>query len=134
VSVSAELQELVFGTLMSNGPVTAIVGKNVFDDVPTADPYPRITFGPSDSVSDDADCVDGEEITLQVDCWVRQSGKLHPCRQLVDAVKAALHEQNLALPDPYVLNTIRVQQTRVIRDPDGETAHGVVVVTALVET
>lgn len=133
MSVTAELQKLVIDTLKADAAVSAIVGAAVYDYPPASDPMPRITIGASDAIPDDADCVAGQEITLQVDCWSRDQGKLHPCRSLVDAVRGALHDADLALPDPYSLNTIRVTQARVFPDQDGITAHGVVVVSALVE-
>ena len=134
MSVSAELQKLVIDTLKADSAVSAIVGTDVYDHAPSSNPFPRITMGASDATPDDADCVNGQEVNLQVDCWSRDDGNLHPCRALVDAAREALHEANVSLPDPYALVSIRVPLTRVAQDPDGITAHGIVNVRALVET
>lgn len=127
------LQVAVLAALSANTAVTDIVGDAIYDNVPSDADFPRITFGPSDLVPDDAECLEGEEVSLQVDCWSRDNGKLHPCRTLVGAVKKAIHEKPLTLPDPYALNEVRVTLARVFRDPDEITAHGVVTVTALIE-
>lgn len=133
MSVFAELQKLIIDTLKADAAVSAIVGSNVFDYPPSSDPFPRITIGAFDSIPDDAECISGDEVTMQIDCWVRDGGRKHPCSALVDAAKKALHEANLTLPDPYALSSMRVILSRVVSDPDGLTTHGILTVRALVE-
>lgn len=128
--VSEELQRLLFATLKADVGVSAITTR-VYDSVPAAPVFPYVSFGPQDSVDDGADCIGGLEITIQLDCWSRTVGFLE-CKNLVDAVRKALHEQELELTD-NALAEMRVELTRVFRDPDGETSHGVVQVTAIVQ-
>lgn len=134
MSASEEIQQLVESTLKDNAGVSAIVGGRIYDGAPPAKnrTYPDITFGPSDYTPDDADCIVGREETLQLDCWTRDHGRKAQCKRLVDAVKSALHEANLSLA-VNALVSIRVVLVRVMDDPDGLTAHGVVQVTALIE-
>ncbi len=134
MSETRELQKLIRDTLLADPEVATIVGRNVFDNVPSDDPYPRIVIGESDALPDDADCIAGDEITFTLHCWMREKSKLNTCRNLVDLVKAALHEQPLEMPDPFALSEIRVTYRRVFPDPDGKTAHGVLIVTSQVET
>lgn len=135
MNVSEELQRLLFTTLKADAGVAAITSR-VYDHVPRANgqvtaEFPHISFGPQDATDAGGDCIDGQEITIQLDCWSRAVGSLE-CKNMVDAVRRALHERELELTD-NALAEIRVFLTRVFRDPDGLTTHGVVQVTASVE-
>ena len=101
--------------------------------MPSNGTYPCVTFGPSQEITDDADCIDGEEHFLQLDVWSRDQGRMKPCKDIVAAVKAALHDQDLALPDPYAMAFIRVDGTRTMPDPDGITAPGILTVQPVVQ-
>ena len=94
--------------------------------------YPYISFGPSDLVPDDADLITGREETVQIDIWSQQHGALIEARQIVDAVKGALHKAPPALED-HALVGLEVILARVMLDRDGVTAHGIVQLTAFVE-
>lgn len=130
---SLELQTLLYTTLKATPSVVALVD-NVYDRVP-ADPFGAlnayISFGPHDVVEDGADCIESGVHTLQLDCWSRAVGQT-ACKNIVDAVKVALHERELVLTNNALVE-IRVIMRRVFRDPDGITSHGVVMVEAIVE-
>lgn len=133
MSVTDELQQQLYDTLTADQVVAALVD-GVYDHVP-AEPFgvrsAYISFGASDGSDDGADCIDGSRHTFQIDVWSRAVGKVG-CRRIVDAVRRALHERNLALTE-NVLVEMRVELWRVLPDPDGLTTHGVVQVTARVE-
>lgn len=133
MSASSELQKLIRDTLKASESVMGLVNE-VYDSVP-ANPWGSkgayLSFGPTDVVEDDAECIIGGSHTVQIDCWTRSVGSVH-CKQIVDAVKAALHEQDLELTN-YGLVQMRVTMRRVFRDPDGLTTHGVVTVEADIE-
>lgn len=135
-SVSDELQRAVFGLLTTDIGVTDIVGQRVFDRRPDPGPgsqdFPCVTFGPSSYVPDDSDCITGRVETMQIDCWVRESGRVRGVRVLVDAVKQVLHGVTTDLAT-HALLELRVTLTRAFMDPDGLTAHGVVHVEAIIE-
>lgn len=133
MSVSAALQKLIFDTVTADAGVMALVN-GVYDHVPKSpwgETKAYVSFGPSDVIDDDADCIAAGEHTFQIDCWSRGVGKVG-CRRIVDAVKDALHARDLALPD-HGLVELRVTMRRVFDDPDGRTAHGVVTVAAMIE-
>lgn len=133
-SPQAELQKLIFDTLKADATLTALTD-DVYDAVPpeawdgTINGY--VSFGPTDVVIDDADCITGGQHTFQIDCWSRQVGSVH-CKRMVDAVYAALHEQPLTLADNALVE-IYVALRQVMRDPDGLTTHGIIQVTALID-
>lgn len=128
------LQKLIFETLSADATVTALVAGRIYDRAPSEKDYPCIVFGPSDSNPDDAEGVVGEEITVQLDVWTTDNGRLRPCKEIVGAVKSALHYAPLTLPAPYALVQIWVHLTRVMLDQNPALTHGIVQVTAQVET
>lgn len=111
----------------------ASLGVTVYDGAPADAAFPFIEFGADSSFPDDADCIVGREITLQIDIWGEDHAKMHPTRLLVDQVYSAVHEASLTLDDPYAPVTCRVSLTRTVMDPDGIRAHGILQVTGLIE-
>ena len=132
MSVSVSFQDLVLARLKAAPAVTAIVDDRIVDGNDDGLDYPNITFGASDFTPGDADCIRGREETLQIDCWTREGGKKWPCRELVDAVKGALHDAEAELGSGALV-LMRVGLVRVFSDPDNVTTHGVVQVTGVIE-
>lgn len=131
-SPSVELQTAVFDRLVADTGVHALCADRIYDNVPEARIFPYISFGMSDYYEDDSDCIPARVETLQIDCWAQENGKKRPARELVDAVKAALHLHAPELPT-HGLVEMRVVAARVFGDPDGITAHGVVTLQAMIE-
>lgn len=132
MSSAVELQTLYYATLTGNPYIMALVNR-VYDDVPT-EPFGNknayISFGATDSREDDADCIDGLEITSQIDIWSRDPNQLE-CKIITDLVRRALHRQNLSLTTNALVET-RVELSRIMPSPGG-LHHGVVQVTAIIE-
>jgi hypothetical protein len=128
-----ELQRLLYSTLSGDTAIMALAA-GVYDKIP-ADPFGArsayISFGPVDSVEDDADCIAGLSVTVQLDVWSRAVG-FTECKTLTDMVRKKLHRASLTLTDNALVD-VWVTLTRVFRDPDGLTSHGVVQVTCMVE-
>lgn len=128
-----ELQKLVYDTLRVNVDVMALAG-GIYDKVPS-DPFKGktayISFGPSDTVEDGADCVTSGLHTMQLDIWSIAVGQVE-AKRLVHLVTKALHLQELVLVD-NALAEITVEFSRVFTDSDGLTTHGVVSVTASIQ-
>jgi len=131
-SPSIELQKMIYDRLIADPDVSQFVADRVYDGPPPGAEFPYVSFGPSDFTPDDAECIVGREETIQLDVWSNDSGRLNPCKEIADTVKASLHEFAGALT-VHALVSLRVTSVRVFLDPDGITAHGVLTVTALVE-
>lgn len=131
-----ELQKAVIDRLKADAGVAAIAGARVFDRVPDGeDVFPYIAMGPSDAVTDDADCLDGMEITLQIDCYSSGGGEAFSSaevRKLSGAVRSALHEAEIVLVD-NALALMRHRITRFTREQDNTVNRAIVSITALVE-
>ena len=94
--------------------------------------FPFISFGPSDSTIDDAECITGVIETLQLDCWSRYRGGFKEIKQLMRAAKEALHQYSADLGTDALVS-MEVVGLRVFRDPDGLTSHGVITLQAIIE-
>lgn len=134
MSASVELQTAIYQRLIAFPVVSAICGARVYDNPPADEVrvYPDITFGPTQVLEDDAECIEGRVEVIQIDCWARDGGRLRPAKALADAVKAALHHREVDLAT-QALAEMRVDLMRVFLDPDGLTAHGVVQVRCEIE-
>jgi hypothetical protein len=130
-SPSLELQGAIVARLKADSGVTAVIGSRVYDPPPANATFPYVSIGPSDEFSDDADCITGFVVTMQLDGWSR-TGSFTEARRIADAVRATLHgyEFNLSA-NALVLFEHRI--TRMFRDPDGITSHAAMTFTALVE-
>ncbi|MCB5201887.1 DUF3168 domain-containing protein [Neorhizobium sp. T786] len=122
-SPSFELQVAIVTRLKAAAAVTAFVGVRVYDSVPENPTFPYITVGEGDETSDDADCVDGFEISLDIDVWSRAQG-FPEAKKISDEIRKALKSPELTIPTNALVD-FRHRQTRFLRDPDGLTSHAV---------
>ncbi|KFI30963.1 hypothetical protein CG51_05835 [Haematobacter missouriensis] len=129
---SVALQDVILDALKADAAVTALVGERAWDQAPDGADYPHITIGPSSFFPDDYDCITGRVETVQVDVWSRDQGRKWPCKQIVDAVKRALHDKQGDMGVDALVN-MEVALCQIMDDPDGITTHGVVQVEALIE-
>ena len=125
---------MVYDRLTGNGDVMALVN-GVYDRAPQ-NPWglteAYISFGAEDTVADDAECIDGEELTIQLDIWSRKPGRVE-CKKIMHAVKSALHERDDLELSTNALSQCRLVLTRLFLDRDGLTTHGVMQFTFHVE-
>lgn len=133
MSASRALQTAIYDALVADAAVGALVGDRIYDGAPSDRAFPNITFGPSQEVTDDVDCIDGEEHFVQLDVWTDDQSRLGPCKDIVATLKAALHETGLTVADPYALAFLRVTNTRSMIDRDGIRGHGIVELQAMLE-
>ncbi|RAS16121.1 DUF3168 domain-containing protein [Ensifer adhaerens] len=132
-----EIAAAIIATLRADPVVAGFVGSRVYDrppDVSVAE-SPYISMGPSDAVTDDVDCIDGLEVTMQIDCHSWGPNEAYgsaEVRKLSGAVRAALHEAEIPLAD-NALVSLRHRITRYQRESDGATNRAIISVTAFVE-
>lgn len=142
MDASLELLTAALTRLRATSTVTDFVGTRIFDRPPADQdgtvsvPFPYISVGPSTSIPDDFDCMDGEEITVQLDVWTSGANDAYgsvQCRKITSAVKKALHKADMSLTT-NALVTLQLEVLRIIDDPNPAICHGVVTFTATVET
>lgn len=125
MSVSNALQRMIYQRLTTAAPVYALTAGRVYDHPPADVTFPYISFGASDIVPDDAECITGRIETLQIDIWSRAKDGKREVKAVTDAVKAALHRFEGEM-DEGALSMMEAILVRVIDDPDGITSHGIV--------
>ncbi len=130
-SPSLELQGAIVARLKAWAGLSATVNGRVYDSVPPEDKriaetgagWPYVTVGEGDETSDDADCIDGFEISLDIDVWSRAVG-CPEAKGISDEIRKALNSSDLSLPTNALVE-FRHRQTRFLRDQDGKTSHAV---------
>jgi len=131
-----ELKAAVVARLKADSTVSAYCGARVYDRPPDGTIVsPYISMGPADATTDDADCIDGLEVNLQVDCYSYGAGEAFGSAEvskLSGAVRSALHEAEFMLA-ANALASIRHRITRCTREGDGTTNRAIITITAFVE-
>lgn len=138
MSADIPLISALFARLLATPAVANPLGGRIWDRAPIegATVYPYLTLGPSVSLPDDYDCLDGEEVTVQFDVWSKGDDEAYStmeCRRICNAIKKALHDEELDL-DGAALASLSLSTLRILGDPDPGITHGVVQFTAVVET
>lgn len=130
-SPSLELQGAIVARLKSSAALGGLISARVYDAVPANAVFPYVTVGEGEETSDDVDCIDGFEISLDIDVWSRAVG-FPEAKRISQEIRAALKSSDLALTD-NALVFFRHRQTRFMRDPDGLTSHAVMTFEAFAE-
>lgn len=112
MSVELALQKAIVGKLKADADLTAAVAGRVYDKVPSTAVLPYIHFRYVQAVEDSADCLDGQEVFIDLDVWSNAVGKPEASR-IVGLVRSALNHQELVLDDPHALLEITHQDSDV---------------------
>lgn len=128
-----ELQGIIINRLRADPGVNALVGGRIFDTVQENTPFPYVTFGPTDLVSDDPECITSFELFLQIDVWSRYPG-FPEAKRIADAIRVCLHDRDEEMQlSSNALVYFHHRNTQTMRDPDGLTNHSVLTFEASVE-
>lgn len=130
---SEELQAIIYEAMVTDAALMALIS-GVYDRVQrgndgTAAPSVwgsqngYISFGPEFVVYEDAECLDLQEVNMQIDVWSRKVGRVH-CKQIVEQARRVL----LALPEltENALVLAEISLSRITQDPDGLTTRGLI--------
>jgi len=126
------LQKAIVARLKSDTAVNALCAGRIYDNVPPGATKPYVSAGPFDALTVNADEYEGSETTLQFDGWAAGPESVQ-VKQLGRAMRAALHEAELALEDNQRLQFLLVDSIRYLLEPDGITQHAVVTLRARTE-
>jgi hypothetical protein len=141
MDAATELLRAMLDALRATASVNDVLEGRIFDRQPGRNgspvaAYPHLSLGPTTSLPDDFDCLDGEEITIQLDVWTSGDNSAFAstqCREISDAIKRRLHNAELPLT-VNALVTLTWAGTRILDDPNPAIRHGAVQFTATVET
>jgi Protein of unknown function (DUF3168) len=126
------LQRGVYQALAGSVDLTTLLGGvRVYDDAPQAAPYPFITLGQSVVRDWSTGTEDGAEHNLTLHVWSGSGGKKQVL-EILEAIRAVLHDQPLMLADHHLVN-LRHEFSEARLDPDGDTFHDIVRYCAVTE-
>ena len=131
---------MVVARLKAAAGVVALVNGRIYDAVPrtsvgSIDPaqkFPFIAWEQHDEITEDADELPGASLRFVLGVWSRAVG-FPEVLKVADAVKQALHDDDTLSLSTNALANLQHIQTQAIRDPDGQTSHGVLIFEAFVE-
>lgn len=135
---TVELIAAIFTRLRSIPALTDLVGAKIYDNPPegtNAPTSPYISLGSSDALTQEIDCIEGYEVTLQIDAWSWGIGEAYSSaqvRKIAHEIKKALHNYELPLAT-NALVSLQHNITRYLRDDDNAVNHAAVSITAIVE-
>jgi len=128
---SVELQRAIVGRLKADSIVDALIDGRVYDNPPPQPIFPYISIGPDNTIPSRADCYDGYEIHQQIDIWSRSPG-FREAKQITEAARAALANADMTIADHRLVD-IYPERVETMRDADGLTSHGILMIKALTE-
>lgn len=111
MSVEAALQKAVVAVLKAAN----VADDRVYDRVPIGAMLPYVHFRAVQSVDDGADCVDGNEVYLEIDVWSTAVGKVE-ASNIASQVRLALNQVDLVLDEPYAFLDIGHRDTQIDTD------------------
>lgn len=132
MSADLAVQKAIRGRLISTGAVLALVpASSVLDINQRPAPDPSIIIGEGQTLEGDDIARRTQSVVMSLHVWKKEPG-LAGVKAIASAIRLALHAGRPVLASPYQCGDCRVSSMRFLRDPDGETSHGVVTVETLV--
>lgn len=137
---SIELQAAIVAALTADADLMALIS-GVFDRVQRGSDGSAagnvwgpqngyVSFGPEFTVYEDAECLNLQEVNIQIDAWSRQVGRVH-CKRIVAEARRVLMAMDELTVNALVLADAPL--TRITQDPDGLTTRGLIQVRFEVE-
>lgn len=134
MSAALAVQKAIRERLVGTAAVTALVpAANILDRNSRPAPDPSIIIGEDQEVDEGQSIArDVVRVFSTLHVWKREPG-LTGVKAIAGAVRAALMQANRITATGYHVADCYVSGSRFLRDPDGETAHGVITVETLVK-
>jgi len=132
MSVSLAFQKVARTKLAADETVTALVpAANIVDANARPEVFPRINLGEDQELPADEVVGRYTRLASTFHVWNREPG-LAGVKEIADAIKRALRGQLWTLGN-YQCIDCRFESARFVRDPDGQTAHGIVTFESVIE-
>lgn len=124
---SNELLIAIRDELLSVPELVALVDGRIYDRPMQEVTFPYVQLGETQVLPFNAICVRGTSIYVTLHTWAREGWAGDIVRQMSALIVPALDlNKTLDLGPDHVCQLIEYQDTRVFRDPDGTTRHGVI--------
>lgn len=123
VGIETEIQKAVVARLRGNAPMVAAVAGGFRDEAAQPPVYPWVQVGEATATKDATFTEDCRNVLMRMHVWSRYAGSKQ-ASDIMALMGDLLDEHNLSVSGA-VLESCEVEQTQVLRDPDGITRHGV---------
>jgi hypothetical protein len=132
MSASLALQKAIRARLATTAAVTALVpAASIFDASARPEAFPCVILGEDRQTPADSVVQRYIRVSTTLHVWTKEAG-LTESKAIVAAIRKALNFTFPALDQARCLD-LRWTGDRYLRDPDGETAHGVITFEAVIE-
>lgn len=132
MSAALAVQKAIRARLVAAGAVTALVpAANVIDRNSRPAPNPSIVLGEDQAIDEGDVGRRNQRVFSTLHLWKRESG-LVGVKAVAGAIRTAVNGARLSLDAGFHCADCRVSDMRFLRDPDGETAHGILTIETLV--
>lgn len=121
------LQGAIYTAL--HGNTTA--GANVFDRL-TPNVFPRIQIGGGDAVPDDADCLAGWNVAMQIDVFSKGDG-YREVKQIAGQIYGLVHKQNITTAGGFEIVDLWMDGAVFSRESDGVISRARIMLEATME-
>lgn len=132
MSAALAVQKAIRARLVSLSDITTLVpAANILDRNSRPAPDPSIVLGEDQEVDEERIARNVVRVYSTLHVWKKEAG-LVGVKAIAGAIRSAVQAGHLVTVSRYHFGDCRVAATRFLRDPDGETAHGVVTIETLV--
>jgi hypothetical protein len=126
------MQKAIRLRLVGSLSVTALVpAANILDRNARPAPDPSIIIGEGQAVDEERIARNVQRIFMDLHVWKKEPSTAG-VKAIAGAIRGVLQFERLSLEAPYSAGDCAVTGMRYLRDPDGETSHGVVTLEVLV--
>ncbi len=129
----AELQRAIIERLTTDAEMTQLINGRVFDYTPEQTALPYIVWQLGQSAEWDTTTENGFEVTFVLHVWSQYEGSLETNR-IMQRIYKLLHEQYDFDLQLYRLINLRFTTQEVMRDPGGQTYHGMIRFRAILDS
>ena len=129
---SLALQKAIYLALLDDAAIQAHVSDRIYDAIPQDETHtPYIVIGEAQVIADAADCIDGSELSLQLDIWSDERVGFPTVKSIAHDVRRVLNSFSPSLEGNRLI-LFYMENVRFLRDPDG-TRHAAMTFSALTE-
>lgn len=131
--IDLAIQKAIRARLVATSAVTALVPTaSILDRNHRPAPSPSIILGETQVVDEGTSLGrKHSRVFHTIHVWKREPS-LQGVKDISGQIRAAIHSGRLSLDSGFHCADVKVASIRAIRDPDGETSHGVVTLEVLV--
>lgn len=132
MSAALAVQKAIRARLVATASVLEVVpAANILDRNSRPAPDPSIVLGEDQVVDEGRIARNVVRVYSTLHIWKREPG-LVGVKAIAGAIRTAVRGLRNSVEAPYQFGDCLVSSERFLRDPDGETAHGVVTIETLV--